>query len=78
MEYQGKYYYKVDVFDARHGYSFVMATNEKLDDEYDVVELALDNGLFQDDFDADRAIVDDLISEYDIKAFMDAGCVFNV
>ena len=77
MEYNGKHYYKIDVFDTRHGYSFVIATEQELD-ESSVVDVALDNGLFQDDFDADRAIVDDLISEYDIKHFIETECVFNV
>ena len=78
MEYNEKHYYKIDVIDIKHGYSFVIATNEELNDEYDAIEIALENGLFQDNEDAEIAIVDDLISKNDIKHFIETKCVYNI
>ena len=69
MEYNGKHYYKIDV-SGRNGYSFMVVSNDELD-EYDVIDKALVKGLFDDETDADYAIVDDLVSEYDIENFKD-------
>ena len=67
MEQNGKHYYKVDV-SGRNGYSFMVVSNDKLD-EYDVIDKALAKGLFDCETDADYALVDDQVSEYDIENF---------
>ena len=67
MEQNGKHYYKVDV-SGRNGYSFMVVSNDVLD-EYDVIDKSLAKGLFDDETDADYAVVDDLVSEYDIENF---------
>ncbi len=67
MEQNGKHYYKVDV-SGRNGYSFMVVSNDELD-EYDVIDKSLAKGLFDCETDADYAIVDDLVSEYDIENF---------
>ena len=69
MEQNGKHFYKVDVM-GRNGYSFMVVSNDELD-EYDVIDKALVKGLFDDETDADYAVVDDLVSEYDIENFKD-------
>jgi hypothetical protein len=48
----------------------MVVSNDELD-EYDVIDKALAKGLFDCETDADYAIVDDLISEYDIENFKD-------
>ena len=65
----GNYFYKVDVM-GRNGYSFMVVSNDALD-EGDVIDKALAKGLFDDETDADYAVVDDLVSEYDIENFKD-------
>jgi hypothetical protein len=69
MEQNGKHFYKVDVM-GRNGYSFMVVSNDALD-EGDVIDKALAKGLFDDETDADYAVVDDLVSEYDIENFKD-------
>lgn len=69
MEQNGKHFYKVDVM-GRNGYSFMVVSNDELD-EGDVIDKALAKGLFDDETDADYAVVDDLVSEYDIENFKD-------
>lgn len=69
MEYKGKHYYKVDVL-GRNGYSFMVVSNDELD-EYDVLNKSYLKGLFDDENDANYAVVDDLVSEYDIENFKD-------
>ena len=69
MEYNGKYYYKIDV-SGRNSYSFMVVSNDELD-EYDVIDKSLANDLFGCETDADYALVDDLVSEYDIENFKD-------
>lgn len=64
-----KFYYKVDVL-GKNGYSFMLSSNEELTED-DVFDVALENNLFEDEKDADIAIVDDLVTKYDIKAFKD-------
>ena len=64
-----KFYYKVDVL-GKNGYSFMLSSNEELTED-DVFDVALENNLFEDDKDVGIAIVDDLVSDYDIKAFGD-------
>lgn len=65
----GNYFYKVDVM-GRNGYSFMVVFSDALD-EGDVIDKALAKGLFDDETDADYAVVDDLVSEYDIENFKD-------
>lgn len=64
-----KFYYKVDVL-GKNGYSFMLSSNEELTED-DVFNIALENNLFEDEKDADIAIIDDLVTKYDIKAFKD-------
>lgn len=71
-----KFYYKIDV-PGRHGYSFMVFSTNELD-ECEVINTALRNGLFDDDEDADYAIVDDLVSEYDIESFTKCGCCHQI
>ena len=69
MEYNGKHYYKIDV-PGHYGYSFMVVSNDELD-ELDVLNKAYLNGCFNDATDLDYAVVDDLVSEYDIENFKD-------
>ena len=71
-----KFYYKIDV-PGRHGYSFMVFSTDELD-EGEVIDMALRNGLFDDEEDADYAIVDDLVSDYDIKSFTNCGCCHQI
>ena len=66
---ENKFYYKVDVL-GKNGYSFMLSSNEELTED-DVFDVALENNLFEDDKDVGIAIIDDLVTEYDIKAFGD-------
>lgn len=68
------HYYKVDVRLGKNGYSFMLATTDELDD-VEVLQLALENSLFNEDTDIRRAIVDDLVSQYDIDHFKQINCI---
>ena len=74
MEYNGKHYYKIDV-PGHYGYSFMVVSNDELD-ELDVLNKAYLNGCFNDATDLDYAVVDDLVSEYDIEIFKD--CTYSI
>ena len=67
MEHNGKHYYKIDIM-GRNGYSFMVVSNDELD-EIDVLHKAYLNGCFDDATDLNYAVVDDLVSEYDIENF---------
>ena len=69
-----EFYYKIDVM-GRNGYSFMVKSNEELN-EYEIINRCLDNGYFDDSLDADYAVIDDLISQYDIDNF--SNCTFNI
>jgi hypothetical protein len=69
MEKNNKFYYKIDVM-GKHGYSFMVSSNDMLD-EGEVLDLSVSKGLFEDEIDADYAVVDDLVSDYDIENFKD-------
>lgn len=69
-----KYYYKIDV-PGKHGYSFMITSNDVLD-KSEILDKALAKGLFQDEIDVDYAVVDDLISDYDIEHFKD--CTYEI
>lgn len=69
-----KYYYKIDVL-GKHGYSFMVSSNDVLD-EGEVLAKALAKELFQDENDANYAVVDSLISDYDIENFKD--CTYEI
>ena len=71
-----KFYYKIDVA-GRHGYSFMVFSTDELN-ECEVIDIALQNGLFDDDEDADYAIVDDFVSDYDIESFTKNGCCHQI
>ena len=72
---ENKHYYKIDVA-GRHGYSFMVFSTDELD-ECEVIDIALRNGLFEDDDDADYAIVDVLVSDFDFICFIYCGCFFD-
>lgn len=74
MEQNNKIYYKIDVL-GKHGYSFMVSSNDMLD-EGEVLDKALAKGLFQDELDADYAIVDDLVSDYEIEVFK--SCTYEI
>ena len=74
MEHNNKIYYKIDVL-GKHGYSFMVTSNDVLD-EGEVLDKALAKGLFQDELDANYAIVDDLITDYEIEVFKD--CTYEI
>lgn len=73
MENMG-FYYKIDVM-GRNGYSFMVKSNEELN-ENEIISRCLDNDYFNDNLDADYAVIDDLISQYDIDNF--SSCTFNI
>lgn len=62
-----KFYYKVDV-SGKYGYSFMIATTQELMED-EVIRVSQDYELFLDEEDANYAVVDDLVTDYDIKAF---------
>ena len=74
MEYNGKHYYKIDV-PGHYGYSFMVVSNDELN-ELDVLHRAFLCNLFSDDTDVKYAIVDDLVSENDIKFF--SNCTYDI
>ena len=56
---------------GRYGYSF--AVKCKLDDEYDVIDLAEENNLFDDELDAVYATAEEITdSPYDIEGLKSA------
>ena len=62
--------WKIDV-QGRYGYSF--AVKCKLDDEYDVIDLAEENNLFDDELDAVYATAEEITdSPYDIEGLKSA------
>ena len=69
-----KYYYKIDVL-GKHGYSFMVSSNNILD-ESEILAKALAKELFRDDSDANYAVVDSLISDYDIENFK--NCTYEI
>lgn len=69
-----EFYYKIDVM-GRNGYSFMVKSNEELNED-EIISRCLDNGYFDDSRDADYAVIDDLISQYDIDNF--SNCTFNI
>ena len=69
-----KYYYKIDV-PGRYGYSFMVVSNNELD-ETQVLNKALVHELFDDKKDANYAIIDDIISNYDIEIFK--NCTYEI
>ena len=74
MEQNNKIYYKIDVM-GKHGYSFMVTSNDVLD-EGEVLDLALAKGLFQDEIDADYAVVDDFVTHHEIEVFKD--CTYEI
>jgi hypothetical protein len=74
MEQRNKIYYKIDVL-GKHGYSFMVTSNDAID-EGEVLDKALAKGLFQDEIDADYAVVDDLVSEHEIEVFK--NCTYDL
>ena len=77
MKHNGFYYYKIDVM-GRNGYSFMVKSKTELGDMYDAIDIASRNELFSDEYDADYAEVDDLVSEDDINNFEKCGCAYEI
>lgn len=74
-EYNGRYYYKIDVM-GRNGYSFMVSTPDELPYEDDAVDVACAlDAIYYDD--AKYAVVDDLVSVHDIEHFIECGCCYN-
>ena len=74
MEKNNKIYYKIDV-PGKHGYSFMVTSNDELD-EGEVLDKALAKGLFEDEIDADYAVVDDLVTDSEIEVFK--SCTYEI
>ena len=64
-----KFYYKVDV-SGKNGYSFMISTTQDLMED-EVIRVSQDYELFLDEEDVNYAVVDDLVTNFDIKAFGD-------
>jgi hypothetical protein len=47
-------------------------------DEYEVICKCAEMGFFDDETDARYAIVDDLVTQYDIDNFEKSGCIRNL
>jgi hypothetical protein len=61
---------------GKHGYSFAVECDSSYDEE-SVIDLALENDLFEEGYDADYANAEDITdSEYDIAAF--EGCTYKL
>lgn len=61
--------FKIDV-PACHGYSFAVSVDT--DNEQDAIQAALKAGCFEDDIDAEYAMVEDITDdEFERKAFKD-------
>ena len=58
------------------GYSFMVETD--IEDEEQVISAAADNNLFSNDDDADRAISDNCVTEYDINHFKKVNCYYVI
>ena len=68
-----KIYYKIDV-PGHNGYSFMVTSTEQMG-EYEVIRRCDEMGFFDDKTDARYAIVDDLVTQYDIDNFEKSGCI---
>jgi hypothetical protein len=75
-KFNNRHYYKIDV-SGQHGYSFMVSTANELSDEYDAIDIAEELGAFEDVRDPIYAEVDDLVSEYDIKHFIECKCCYD-
>ena len=73
-----KFYYKIDVISSENGYSFMFSSDYHFNSDDEVINIALENNLFDCYSDADNAVVDSLISDYDIEHFLSYGCVYEV
>lgn len=73
-----KFYYKIDVISSENGYSFMFSSDYHFNSDDEVINVALENGLFDCYSDADNAVVDNLISDYDIEHFLSYGIVYEV
>lgn len=70
-----KHYYKIDVI-GHDGYSFMVCTSETNEDA--VIDMAAENGLFNDADDRDSCIVDSAVDDDDIQHFKDWDCLYNL
>lgn len=72
-------YYKIDIA-GKNGYSFMIMSNndESMRLESDIIEQCAEKGLFHEPEDAKYATVDDLVSDEDIKHFIECGAIFNL
>lgn len=72
MNKNGFFYYKIDVISRSNGYSFMVRSTDEITDEDEIIERANAAECFEDEDDLDKAVVDTLIDDSDIKAFKDA------
>ena len=75
-KYNNRHYYKIDVV-GQHGYSFMVSTANELPYEDDAVDVAIELDAFECGRDASYAVVDDLVSENDIKHFIECNCCYD-
>lgn len=68
MKKDNYYYYKIDVMSRANGYSFMVRSMDEIG-EQEAIDRAYAAGCFDDEGDLDKAFVDALIDETDIKAF---------
>ena len=61
---------------GRHGYSFGVSCDSSYDED-SVIDLAYDNGLFQDEEDADYAFAED-ITDFEYSRNGLAGCTYEL
>lgn len=71
-----KHYYKVDVSGV-YGYSFMIESDEPVS-EYQILELCIEQDLFDYESDANYATVDMDPTEYDVKHFKADNCIYKI
>ena len=71
-----KHYYKVDV-SGRYGYSFMVESDEPVTEDQ-VIELSIEQDLFDNNSDAKYATVDMEPTEYDVNHFKKENCLYKI
>ena len=71
-----KHYYKVDV-SGRYGYSFMVESDEPVS-ESQILELSIEQDLFDEESDVNYATVDMNPTEYDVKHFKADNCLYKI
>ena len=71
-----KHYYKVDV-SGIYGYSFMIESDEPVS-ESQILELCIEQDLFDYESDVNYATVDMDPTEYDVKHFKADNCIYKI